>query len=251
MLYLSIRDMSTTFLQIFLCVTIFILGAVVTIALQHLYSHFWPHEQPQDDARTQKPRATATTAPVGHLPPAAKERLLHESEARFQTVLEHTAADLEKDLQTTSTQLNRSLEKLGHDIVTAEMTRFRDTLEQLRQQSEQTLAGAQSDIDSGRDALEAELEKQRAELTARLQQDIAAERERLADELLAEQQQLARQIDSQLGDAVASFLLDTLQHDVDLGAQNAYLIKMLDAHKDEFKQALHIDAAHAKSKAGS
>jgi hypothetical protein len=39
-----------------------------------------------------------------------------------------------------------------------------------------------------------------------------------------------------LGDAVASFLIDTLQHEVDLGAQTNYLIKTLDEHKDELKK---------------
>lgn len=242
--------MSTTLLQVFIYLNVFLLGAIVTIALQHAYAHFRPHspEPParDSDLADSQSQAAATTAPGGHLPAAAKERLVHESEAKFQAALERTAGELEKDLQTTSTQLNRSLDKLGQDIITAEMKRFRDTLEQLRQQSEKSLAGAHDDIDKAN--LQAEIEKQRAELTARLEADIATERERLTNELLEEQQQLARQIDSQLADAVASFLIDILRHDVDLGAQNTYLLKMLDQHKDDFKQALHIDASAAKPK---
>jgi hypothetical protein len=40
-------------------------------------------------------------------------------------------------------------------------------------------------------------------------------------------------MDTKLADAVTSFLMETLQHNVDLGAQSAYLTAMLDEHKDE------------------
>ena len=50
----------------------------------------------------------------------------------------------------------------------------------------------------------------------------------------AEKQQLIAQIDTKLADAVTSFLVETLGHNVDLGAQSDYLISVLDEHKAEF-----------------
>ena len=52
-------------------------------------------------------------------------------------------------------------------------------------------------------------------------------------ELAAEKEQLAKLMDTKLADAVASFLMETLPHNVDLGAQSAYLTSMLEEHKAE------------------
>ena len=56
--------------------------------------------------------------------------------------------------------------------------------------------------------------------------------------MLAEKQRLLQQIDTKLADAVASFLMETLQHNVDLGAQSAYLTAMLEEHKTDFAKEL-------------
>ena len=55
-----------------------------------------------------------------------------------------------------------------------------------------------------------------------------------AAELEAQKAQLIAQIDTKLADSVVAFLVETLQHDVDLGAQTQYLTKMLDEHKADF-----------------
>jgi hypothetical protein len=41
---------------------------------------------------------------------------------------------------------------------------------------------------------------------------------------------------------VVSFLIETLQHDIDLGAQSAYLTKVLEEHKDDFKQGVSSES---------
>jgi hypothetical protein len=45
-----------------------------------------------------------------------------------------------------------------------------------------------------------------------------------------------------LADAVASFLIETMQHNVDLGAQSTYLTTMLEEHKTELTKGI-IDEA--------
>jgi len=73
--------------------------------------------------------------------------------------------------------------------------------------------------------------KKQAELEAKLKEEIAAEKK-----------QLVQQLDTKLSDAVASFLLETMQHEVDLGSQSAYLTKMLDEHKAELIKELMDEA---------
>ena len=45
---------------------------------------------------------------------------------------------------------------------------------------------------------------------------------------------MIQQIDTRLAEAVTSFLIETLQHNVDLGAQSAYLTAQLEEHKADF-----------------
>jgi antitoxin component of RelBE/YafQ-DinJ toxin-antitoxin module len=64
---------------------------------------------------------------------------------------------------------------------------------------------------------------------------------RIDQELTAERQKLVTQIDTKLADAVASFLNETLQHNVDLGGQTEYLLSMLEEHKADFIREVGSD----------
>lgn len=224
-----------TLLQLFLYLNVFLVGAAVAIGLQHAYAHFRPpHPHPDAD----KPHPPATTAPGGHLPPAVKERILQTSQANFQAVLDRSAADLQHDLRATSAELNKLLDKLGSQIVNSEMVRFRSQLDQLREQAETAIGGAQAGISQHQAELKAKLEAEEANLRAKLAEELAAEKQALVGQMAAEQQRLVQQIDTKLADAVASFLMETLQHNVDLGAQSQYLTAMLEEHKADFKREL-------------
>ena len=78
-------------------------------------------------------------------------------------------------------------------------------------------------INGGRKDIEAYQQEMKAKLSA---------------EVVAEKERLIAQIDTKLGDAVTSFLIETLQYDVDLGAQTVYLTQMLETHKEEFKKGI-------------
>lgn len=215
--------MNTLFLQLFLFINVFLIGVLATIAIRHAYAHFRPHP-----SEPSKPRAVAQ---VVHLPPATKERLLHASEANFQAVLARSATQLDHNLQATASQLNKQLEKLGNEIISDEMTRYRASLDELRARTELTIGSAQSEIVRHQAELKAKLAERQAELEAKLMEEIKVEK-----------QQLLQQIDTKLADAVASFLLETLQHNVDLGAQSTYLTAMLNEHKAELTKGI-IDEA--------
>lgn len=210
----------STFLQIFLLLNVFIIGALVMFAAQHAYAHFRPphHEE--------KPQP-----PAPQLPPAVKERLLEKSEAHFQAVLDHAAADLQKDLKVTSEQILKQLNKLGSEIVSAEMQRYRADLEELRRETQTMLTAAQAGIESHQADLTTKLEQRHTEMEAKL-----------AEEMAAEKQRLLEQVDTKLADAVTSFVIETMQHNVDLGAQTAYLTSMLEEHKAELAKGITDEA---------
>ena len=190
------------------------MGVLAAVAIRHARAHFKP---PQP---TETPRRK-TTQQV-HLPPAVKDRLLHAAQANFQSVLDHSADELQRNLKTTASSLNKQLEQLGHEIITDEMKRYRAGLDELRDQAQIAIGGAQSSIAAHQAQLEAKFMERQAELENNLANDMATEKQRLVE-----------QMDTKLSDAVASFLIETLQHNVDLGAQSAYLTTMLEEHKTE------------------
>lgn len=214
---------NSLFLQIFLLVNVFVIGILVAVAVRHAYAHFRPASHEHDSHRP-------AVQPV-HLPPAVRERILETAEHKFQAVLDRSAEQLDKNLQATSIQLNKQLEKLGATIITDEMKRYREGLDELRARTEISIGSAQTEIAQHQDDLKAKLAERQAELEAKLAEDMAAERQRLVQEM-----------DTKLADAVASFLVETLQHNVDLGAQSAYLTAMLEEHKGELAEGVRDEA---------
>lgn len=191
-------------------------------------------------AHVSKPSPSVALSLSGHLAPEIKQHLIAESHEHFSASLEKTTGQLEHDLQAVTDKLAVHLDKLGSTVINTEMERYSKQLERLRHQAETAISGAQAGIDKHQANLQAELETQRKKLEAHMNEEIAAEKKRMAEQLKVEQQKVIDQIDAKLGDAVASFLTETLQHNVDLGAQNNYLIAMLEEHKDDFKREVGV-----------
>lgn len=198
----------TLFLQIFLLINVFIIGMLAAIAWRHAYAHFRPHKH-----EPEQPRPAPNQV---HLSAEARAHLQQQAEINFKTALDHTAADFKRDLATTAERLNKLLERMSTEIVGDELERYRHELAVLRKHAEADLG-----------VIRGEVAKHQEELKAQLAKEIAAEKE-----------QLIQQIDTKLADAVAAFLLETLGHDVDLGAQIKYLTAMLEEHKEDFKKEL-------------
>lgn len=196
-----------TFLDIFLITNAFIIGGLVTIAVQHAYAHFHP---PKEEPK----RTPVDTTP--HLSTAAREQLLAEAQKKYQVMIDHTAQEFQKDLGATSSILTTQLHKIGSKIVNDELDQYKNALRDMHVQADDAINGGRKDI-----------EAYRQEMKTKLNEEMAAEKARLI-----------AQIDTKLSDAVVSFLIETLQHDVDLGAQSAYLTKVLEEHKDEFKKGV-------------
>jgi F0F1-type ATP synthase membrane subunit b/b' len=215
--------MNSLFLQIFILVNVFLIGALTMVAIRHALAHFKPH-----DHDAEKTRPAHETVQLSH---AIKERLMKQAEAKLQTVLDRSAVQLERSLTETTGRLDRQLERLGSKIISDEMARYNKALDDLQAHTQLSISGAQAEISQHQDDLKEKLAGRQAELEAKLTADMAAEKERLVAEL-----------DTKLADAVTSFLLETMTHEVDLGAQNAYIVKMLDEHKDEITKGVKSEA---------
>lgn len=202
-------------LQFFLLLNAFLIGSVSVFAYRHARAHFWPHKH---DAE-KKPE------PPVKLPPALREQLLAEASTHYKKILDDAAGQLQLDLSKTTASLNRDLAVLGNQIISDEMKRYRNSLDELQKHTESAIESTQTELDRHQDDLKVVIADKQKELLARMNEAVEVEK-----------QHLLEQIDTKLADAAASFLLETLQHDVDLGAQVPYMTKMIEEHKEEFKK---------------
>lgn len=206
--------MSLTLLQIFLFTNVLIIGALTAVGIKHAIAHF--KSQPEDH----KPAHPVDKG--AKLPREVKEHLLKTAQTNFQKVLDHSVVELQRDLKVTAVQLNRRLDKLGMKMIDDEMQLYHTSLEEMRKQAEANIMTTQTEINTHQADIKVKLAEHQAKLESEMKQQIAAEKKLLAE-----------QIDTKLADAVASFLTETLGHNVDLGAQSTYLTAMLDQHKQE------------------
>lgn len=207
--------MSGGILQFFLIVNALLIGAASVIAFRHARAHFWPHAH---DA--EKKPATPLK-----LPPAVREQLLTEAKTTYKKILDDAAGQLQLDLSKTTASLNKDLAVLGNQIISDEMKRYRASLDELQKHTEVAIESTHEELSRHKQDLQAVMADHQKELLAKMNEEVAAEKQRLLT-----------QIDTKLADAAASFLIETLQHEVDLGAQVPYMTKLIEAHKDDFKR---------------
>jgi len=212
------------FLQLFLLADVFAVGVLVTIAVQHARAHFGAKKSPPVTS-LQTPAGAANITSTEVMTAPMRERLARESQKHFENSVNAAVAALQNNLGATATELDQLLRKLGGEIVGNELERYRVELAQLRQQAQADLGTIKSEVDGRK----TELEKQFAD-------ELATEKQRVAEQLAVEKQRLLAQIDAKLGDAVGSFLLEALGHNIDMGAQEQYLLSLLEQHKADFKK---------------
>lgn len=199
-----------------LYVNVFLAGVVVTLAVWYAYAHYIEKKNPA------KPKVE-----VPSLPKETRERLMLEAENKFHKVLQHATGELQVDLKLTSDEISAKLKTLGEETATVEMKRYQAGLEEIRLETENSIKSAAADVQNHQTEIKSSLENHRRELQEALEKNMADEKQRLIGEL-----------DSKLSDAVTAFLLETLGHEVDLGAQTHYITKMLDEHKEEIVKEL-------------
>lgn len=212
-----------TFVQLFLLVNAALFGAVLTLAVQY----FMAHKHAKKHPRAQHPDSP--------LSPEMKERLTRQAEDRLQGIVNRSALQLQHDLGATSKSLSGQLEKFGTRILDEEVSLFRKNVADLRATTQASVSSAQDDVTERQAALIASIAERQTQLDTAIETRRTELEAQLETAYVSKQQAVDQAIDAKLNDAVITFLIETLGHEADLGAQSDYLMKTLDEHKAELQ----------------
>ncbi len=197
-----------TILNIILIVNAFVMGVLFVFGLKHLLAHF-----KKDDKNTHQVHEPADKTKI---PRELKEEMLARAEHNFEKMIDHSIAELQADLEKTTSEVSQHFSKISSSIINNETDQYRQLVEKLRQKTGEI-------IDISRE----EIANQQVSLKSNM-----------TDNVEAEKQLLIKQIDTKLADSFSSFLIEAMQHNVDLGAQTKYIIDTLESHKDELKKEI-------------
>lgn len=213
--------------QLIIAINSLLIGVVLVLGVQHARAHFRP----------QKPALPTQTAT-----PQLRQQLMAKAEERYNSVLEQSAATLERNLNATTGELTRTLTEIGSDILDKETRLFGEKLTSLRQASQNMLDSANGSIAKQQAEVEAELQNYKT----KLEQDMASKMNKreaeMTAELNAQKEELIASLDSKLTDTISAFLTETLGKEVDLGAQGPYLVAMLEERKDDLIKGVRDEA---------
>lgn len=155
------------------------------------------------------PAPQAPIAPAAPLPDLAQET--REAEARYQQAIESAAGQFSQDLDATSQLINDQIKRMSVEIISQELEQYKADIDRLRQEAAASLG----------------------QVTTAVQEERQKMQQAMEAEVAAEKQRRLAEFEAKLGETVSSFLLETLKHNVDLGAQSAYLMATLEEHKAE------------------
>lgn len=154
------------------------------------------------------PRPTVT-------PPTAAE-LEVKLKAAYEAKIGEASQIFGADLKNTSTKLSEQVSRLTTQVIEEELEAYQKTLEEVRHVATQAM-----------EQIHEAVEHQRLELRDGMEAELAEEKKHLADKF-----------DAKMGDVVASYISEALGSGVDLGAQMQFILKNLEAHKDEIRKDL-------------
>lgn len=196
------------FLQILLVTEIFTAGVLTAIGFRYAKAHL--------DSKKDTPQVDTAPPPDIHIkvPPVIDEKVVAASRQKVDDALRRAVGQFEHDLNVSSEEINNLVKRLATNIVSDELQNYQNQLSQLNAKAQLEMNGIREEVAKHQEELKAKLNL----------------------EMTHEKQLLMKQIDTKLADAVGSFLLNTLGHNVDLGNQQAYLLDMLEQHKNDFKK---------------
>ena len=146
----------------------------------------------------------------------------------------------EKAMQHIQKQIGDQFDQIIHDAGKRLKQSLNQTLSRVEQEVNNELAGASSEEFAAYRQSLAALTKQNNDQLASLQKDFDAWRQSFSaqlDQTMAQERaRTAQELDRRINDVIAGYLLEALGNNVDLGAQAPYIMKSLEAHKEEIKK---------------
>lgn len=170
---------------------------------------------------------------------------LQSAVAKHQSELTSKLVERQAELEAALAKRNAELEaELNERQAELESDLSRHTAE-LRQAFEERQAAFETELVQQQAKLRVDVTARQSklvEIQTAFDEDLEARRQvmeqQLTEELRGKRQALARTIETKLSDTVMSFIIESLEHDVDLGAQGPYLTSVLEANKAALKKEL-------------
>ncbi len=162
---------------------------------------------------------------------------LAQRQAEMDAKLAERQAELEANLAARTTEMEAEFKARQ-----AEYIKKQEEIEAQLAQHQAELKAALNEREIKLSQHQAELDDQLVESQKKHAEKQAQLEEKLEQEMAAKREAFARQLDTKVGDTIAAFLTETLGHNVDLGAQTAYLTGVLEDNKDELIRSIRDDA---------
>jgi len=185
---------------------------------------------------------SAQSAIVGHQTEITEKLTVRQAELENELVEKIT--ELEQELVTRQAELQAELNERQAELeakLAKHHAELRTNFDERQEKIEAELVRHQTELESALKERETSLTKIQTELDTTLvtrRQELEA---KLVEEMEKKRAFLASQLEAKLSDAVGSFLLEALQHSVDLGAQAQYLTTVLEEHKAELVDGVKRD----------
>lgn len=236
--------MGGIWMQIFLLINVFVLGALIMATFLFFRAR----------SKEKNPSSKSKSQPL--IPHATWQKIVTDAEREYNKTISKANSELQRELQTNTTALHKKATAISLKIINEEFSRYKNDLAKIHRESASMLQESAKDIAkqslemrsgliSKQNVVEMRLNEQQARLEKQLldQQQRLLQRQATMDaeiekNAITKQQQRLQQIDTNLDNAVTSFLLENLGSDIDLGAQLPHLLKTLDEHKDDLKKEL-------------
>jgi hypothetical protein len=162
-------------LLIILLVNVFILGIVIAFAVSHWHRHI----RPKDKAAERE-----------LLPHEVRQQIYDQARSDYEKVLRRSAVAFGKDLDETTEDLTKQLDKLGEDIMEDEMARYKSGLELLQDETQKKLGTTSAEIESH----QADLRKQFAERITAMDAQLAEHQREIETKLADRSVELEREL---------------------------------------------------------
>lgn len=138
----------------------------------------------------------------------------NQAHAQLKQVAEQAAVRLQQSLNNTVDQVGAHLNDMTESSLSQEFEKYQVSLEALREQSIEEFSKLQRELESRRTQLSDQLDK------------------KIIDEFNVRMDKF----NTRLNDVISGYLVESLGNQVDLGAQEAYIMKILEEHKDDIKK---------------
>lgn len=122
----------------------------------------------------------------------------------------------QRELEASAKAVGKQAETASYKLLEVELEELHTSLNQLRATTKTTV-----------DTLSKEIDQQKTTIDAQVRESVETEKKALLAKL-----------DAKFADVITAFLIESLGNDIDLGAQSAYIFKMLEASKADILKDL-------------